>query len=66
MELWFFDFWFCVKCSGVVMKGFENKYFDLFLDEKDKNNRVPIADIIERDIMNDKHINCYNLRSFTI
>lgn len=49
-----------------IMKGFENKYFDLFLDEKDKNNRVPIADIIERDIMNDKYINCYNLRSFTI
>lgn len=49
-----------------IMKSFGNKYFDLFLDEKDENNRVPIADVIERDIMGDKHINCYNLRSFTI
>lgn len=49
-----------------IMRGFHNDYFNSFLEEKTENGRVFVADVIEREIMGDKNIMSYNLRSFII
>lgn len=49
-----------------IMRGFHNDYFNSFLKEKAENGRVFVVDVIEREIMGDKNIMSYNLRSFII
>lgn len=49
-----------------IMKGFNNKYFNDFLEEKDDNGRIPIINALEKDVMGYEYIQCYNLRSFII
>ena len=49
-----------------IMKGFNNKYFNAFLEAKDDNGRIAIIDALEKDVMGYDYIRCYNLRSFII
>ncbi len=49
-----------------ILKGFDNKYFNAFLKEKNANKDITIVDLIEKKVMGYPSIKCYNLRSFII
>ena len=49
-----------------IVRGFDNEYFNAFLEEKDENGHIAIVESLTKDVMGYKYIQCYNLRSFII
>lgn len=47
-----------------IIKEFDNKYFNSFLEDENKYGKPSIVDEIERNIMSQKSVNNHNLRSF--